>query len=83
MQLEIVLTIINWLFYCTPQICSRHIATKRKGVNPMLALSYKKRFIEAACLTMGITHKAAEALYRENKAHYGYIKNVIRSANIQ
>ncbi len=49
----------------------------------MLALSYKKRFIEAACLTMGITHKAAEALYRENKAHYGYIKNVIRSANIQ
>lgn len=43
----------------------------------------KKKFIDAACLTLNITHKAAERLYHEQKSDYGYIKAIIRNANIQ
>ena len=49
----------------------------------MLSLSYKKKFIDAACLTLSITHKAAERLYHEQKSDYGYIKAIIRNAVAQ
>ena len=45
--------------------------------------SYKKKFIDAACLTLSITHKAAERLYHEQKSDYGYIKAIIRNAVAQ